>query len=458
MTENAKPRIEKIQVRGLFGLFNHDISILNRDRITILHGVNGCGKTTVLRMIDAICSSPIDTSVFQSVVFESFKVDLSDESQVVVSHKALDESTQGALRFYYRPKVGEVIDTILVVVPGDVLNLIDRHVPRPYSRYRHGWHVRGEDRIFTLTEIVKMFPEVVSAVPKQYRDATDKIPSLEIAPVYFVETKRLEANRPASHRQWTPGIQGLSIVDDDDEPGFSSRVDQYSNDIVTRIKSVISDYAQYAQERDRTFPARLVEFIRQNGPMGNAKEILAELDKLEDARLRLISLGLVDAEVGLPKLEEADLNRALAPLVIYVEDVHKKLEIFSDFSNRLGMLIDMLNSRFKYKKIMVNKSSGFILKSPSGNLIPLSALSSGEQHELVVYYDLIFRAPSNGLVLVDEPEISLHVGWQSRFLDDFKRILELTNCYGVIATHSPTIIGSRWDLTVELQVSDQVGV
>ena len=83
--------------------------------------------------------------------------------------------------------------------------------------------------------------------------------------------------------------------------------------------------------------------------------------------------------------------------------------------------------------------------------IQIEDLSSGEQHELVVLYELLFRAPKNGLVLVDEPEISLHVAWQSRFLSDLIGILRLTDAYAIVATHSPVIIGTRQDLTVELK-------
>jgi len=40
-----------------------------------------------------------------------------------------------------------------------------------------------------------------------------------------------------------------------------------------------------------------------------------------------------------------------------------------------------------------------------------------EQHKLIPF-DLLFKTPADSLVLVDEPDISHHVGWQSCFLDD----------------------------------------
>ncbi len=78
-------------------------------------------------------------------------------------------------------------------------------------------------------------------------------------------------------------------------------------------------------------------------------------------------------------------------------------------------------------------------------------LSSGEQHELVLFYELLFRLKPDSLVLIDEPEISLHPDWQLQFLDDLKKIIELSPFDALVATHSPLIIGERWDLAVAFE-------
>ena len=55
------------------------------------------------------------------------------------------------------------------------------------------------------------------------------------------------------------------------------------------------------------------------------------------------------------------------------------------------------------------------------------------------------------LVLIDEPELSLHVGWQVNFLKDLQEVTKLADLDIMMATHSPDIIQDRWDLTVELR-------
>jgi hypothetical protein len=212
----------------------------------------------------------------------------------------------------------------------------------------------------------------------------------------------------------------------------------------------LADYAKHSQESDRTFPERLVRFIREGKKSLPEKELLVRMQDLEIKRQRLISLGFLDSEKGLGDLTEEDVNSAPEALTIYVNDVHAKLAVFDDLSQRVGKLMDIINERFKYKTLALNREDGFRIRTQSDNYVKLEDLSSGEQHELVVLYELLFRAPRNGIVLVDEPEISLHVAWQSRFLSDLTGILELTKSYGIVATHSPVIIGNRWDLTKEL--------
>jgi predicted ATP-binding protein involved in virulence len=95
---------------------------------------------------------------------------------------------------------------------------------------------------------------------------------------------------------------------------------------------------------------------------------------------------------------------------------------------------------------------GFLIfTTADGKSLSLDKLSSGEQHEVVLLYELLFKTKQNTLILIDEPELSLHVVWQLQFLKDLQEITNLSEFDVLIATHSPQIIHDRWDLTVELK-------
>ena len=142
-------------------------------------------------------------------------------------------------------------------------------------------------------------------------------------------------------------------------------------------------------------------------------------------------------------------------LLVYLNDSEKKSSVFDDLLERLELFTNILNNRrFTYKSIKIDKEKGFVFVTSKDKPLNLIDLSSGEQHEVILLYELIFKAKPNTLVLIDEPEISLHVTWQKEFLNDLIKIIELQKIQVIIATHSPQIINNRWDLTINLEKSD----
>jgi predicted ATPase len=69
--------------------------------------------------------------------------------------------------------------------------------------------------------------------------------------------------------------------------------------------------------------------------------------------------------------------------------------------------------------------------------IDLSDLSSGEKQIVSLFSHLYLSGQKRYLVLIDEPELSLSVPWQRRFLTDIRKG---DFCAGLVAvTHSPFI-------------------
>jgi energy-coupling factor transporter ATP-binding protein EcfA2 len=77
------------------------------------------------------------------------------------------------------------------------------------------------------------------------------------------------------------------------------------------------------------------------------------------------------------------------------------------------------------------------IEDDAGKEIALSALSSGEKQIVSVFSHLYLDEHEDQIVIIDEPELSLSVPWQKRFLND---ILESKRCSMLVAvTHSPFI-------------------
>lgn len=81
--------------------------------------------------------------------------------------------------------------------------------------------------------------------------------------------------------------------------------------------------------------------------------------------------------------------------------------------------------------------------SPSGQQVPLAGLSSGQWQLLSSLLFVSLAVEDDTLILVDEPENSLHPQWQREYLNLFSKAI--SSCKGVhvlVATHSPLVASS----------------
>lgn len=76
-----------------------------------------------------------------------------------------------------------------------------------------------------------------------------------------------------------------------------------------------------------------------------------------------------------------------------------------------------------------------------GNEFNFSEASSGESNILSTLIALIPLIQDNSLILIDEPEVSLHPTWQSQYIDLLKKIFNgVKGCHIIIATHSHFLV------------------
>lgn len=75
--------------------------------------------------------------------------------------------------------------------------------------------------------------------------------------------------------------------------------------------------------------------------------------------------------------------------------------------------------------------------------IQLEQLSSGEKQLLLILVTVFLQEEKPNVLLMDEPEISLHISWQDQLIG---LIRELNPCCQLIlTTHSPNIFANGWE-------------
>ncbi len=139
--------------------------------------------------------------------------------------------------------------------------------------------------------------------------------------------------------------------------------------------------------------------------------------------------------------------------ILYKEKEFK--QYFYNKTNHIDLFLSILNNLFYDKKILIDYNHNFKIVKNNKDIISLNELSSGEKNLFIIFFDCIFKIQNESLILIDEPEISLHVEWQIAFINNlFKiknsKIKELTNLTYLIATHSPQIINDKWESTFDL--------
>jgi predicted ATP-binding protein involved in virulence len=145
---------------------------------------------------------------------------------------------------------------------------------------------------------------------------------------------------------------------------------------------------------------------------------------------------------------EGENQKALS---LYLEDWEVRLAVYDELVVKIAVFLHTVNSKsFTNKTFTVNAEQGFCFSTKDEKSLQLTDLSSGEQNQIIILYELLFKVPRGSLVLIDEPETSMHVAWQIGFLQDIINCVEIWGLSFIIATHSPDLINDKMDLCVDL--------
>ena len=441
-------RINKISVTKLFGVFNHVIPLNREEGITIIHGPNGFGKTVLLRMVNGFFNSRY--SELRNIQFTEFRVDFDDGSILRVEkylEKNSENQPETKLIFHFKKpgfnrghQFSPSLFTESINRFKSSLGIIDSYVPNLKQIGARTWLYLPTNEQLSLEDVFQRFPDCLPIYSTEVKPEEEWLLKLKNSlRIRFIEVQRLLSFSDIRNSQF--GDRPVSLI---------ASVATYSQELAKNIQTKLSEYGTLCQSIDRTFPARVVN---QKVASNLTEETLRnKLSEIEEKRFRLIEAGLLDKDEEHDfQVEKGIDDRTKSILSVYIEDVEKKLMIFQEIANKIELFKRIINTRFRYKKMTIRKDKGFTFTTPDGNPLSPTNLSSGEQHELVLFYELLFKVQPNSLILIDEPEVSLHVAWQVEFLKDLQEIIKLANFDVLVATHSPDIINDRWDLTVELQ-------
>ena len=402
-------------IEGLFVFFIYSLDFSDRSNLMVLTGLNGYGKTTILRILSSI-NSKEELFYLYEIPFKSITVEFDTGTTLFVSKVKSKGKTDGDL------STDELLVTKFSYKRGKKLIMnfeIDQEKFLASDYYEKNYKNRAE--------IERDSYRSIKWLSYKFHDdeAIEKlIMNLSLLNTTFIRSQRL-------YNENKDGKSQRAI----------NEVNQKLSDILTREHY---NYLNNAQQLDGH---QIDELLADDTPQLSEIEYQRKAAILEMLAKELLSYNL------LPQLNIRPFNPQKAPISsVYINTLEKKIEIYDDIRTRLRLFLMLLNNKaFVNKRFSFSRNEGLrVLLKTGGVLKDLTKLSSGEQNEIFLLFKFIFELPEKSVLLIDEPELSLHVAWQLQFIKDIKEIAKTRDVQIVIATHSPEIVSESLDCCVDL--------
>jgi len=477
--------ISRIEISNLFDMFTYDIKL--NDDLTIITSPNGYGKSTILRMINNLTSGN-----YYSFLHESFSRIIFHLSDNIDEKEKNNKKNEMAKKLF-----GDLFNE------GDeFLNIFD--IDENFNSLKHKIEVIKNNRVVTISDInIDDSPTTIVELPPE-SELSALISSIEaktsISRIDFnswmneftgevFNSKELiyknintlnddERNRIFKNTSWLDDIvkklNSYFISTDRIRSNFtrgrhfrnryeksSSMINNLATLISEKIQEGIRNQFEIGRNRETTFPERLIQSLNNNNnnDKNTVNEIellslISDIQKYEDdfSKLGLISESTSRTTSQLSNFfDYENSGTGNVVLKIYLDDIKLKFKALDNLADQLRLFTETLNGLISFKEIKIDSKRGFVVQPVNGRKnINISELSSGEQHMIVMIGKLIFESKKGDLILIDEPEISLHPSWQEGYIDSLEQIRRKREFKILMATHSTMIIGNRWNEVVEL--------
>jgi ABC-type branched-subunit amino acid transport system ATPase component len=435
--DNQEPvRVVEIGVKGLFGLYDHTVK-LKDERVTIIHGPNGVGKTVFLKLVHDFLQGDFKNLV--SVCFDKFYLQLEEGALLTVTQTRADTEILYSLNVK-TAQVEWLVDSKGVIqTTSDALRMtFEQHLKQYVLIMSGGFHMwlssyRGGDPIkqpekFSQEQWLEMWSELVRIASF----TTRHFGSLLI------------------------GISRLGFLDQN-ILSPTPRIEEYARQLWGMLSEAIGDYGRKINHLRQTLSDRLLSVNDTAPEITVLKQMLEDINQ---KRLRYEAIGLLEKNAGAERFDVARLESNLSPvklvmIALNAQDDQVGFEVLEPIAQRVERFLALMNSKLKNKSLQMEHPAGLVVRDRHGVLIPLVSLSTGEQHLFVLLYDLIFVVQPDQLVLIDEPEAGMHISWQREFVDDLLEIIQLNPFDVILATHSPSIINDHSNLMVAFKAGFQ---
>ena len=447
--------IKHLSAVGLHGRYDIDIDF--SESVNIVHGVNGAGKTTLLHIIANAVN--FDLERFTHLRYRKIILDIANGCTIELDGEPADD--------------GSHLSQVTLSIDREHLATWPVHTSATSHELRRDLFQELTQRIRTvrdqrsITTEATYFPAFRTMI-----EAWSSVDPTELRQATGIDPRRLPSHRLSRSKRSPSGPgrfrrhfyatdfarevfgQFVPLIDYPSPREIQQQLDRAIqravNLMASEDRSLLSDaFIQVfdAISRDHAFASqdsRTPDVIRAS--------ISDQLDQLQ---LTQSDYGLQDRTPAFAELRAQLLSSQLPGqdrddtttriLRVYEQILLQRNNILKASFSAVRDYIDAVNEFLDGKQLVtatqeVESTPHLQLQYNDDALSPIDTLSSGERQIVGLMYSAS-NIDQSSVILVDEPEISLHVDWQRKILGAMVR--QLPSKQLIVCTHSP-VIGSEF--------------
>jgi predicted ATP-binding protein involved in virulence len=440
--------IKHLKAIGIHGRFDIDLSF--QDGINIIHGSNGTGKTTLLHILANAVNQ--DFRRFGYLKFEKLIITLDDDIAIEISQDLLSDSPPET--------VTKVLINDIELESYTYSELIQQEKEEEVNSINERYYLQSSKKKSAIDLRLAYFPAFRTMIEAWATlDETDirymsrRIPNFRR--VLKSSARSTELAR-ILFGKFVPRLEYPSPIEIEEH--IKSELIEAQLKIASLDRSLLSD--SFVKTFKAIFQSSEIAINHED-----SQEIISEIEKISE-RLQLspfptnhdssldVYKQLKEEFTSFQTDNESDPIIAKKVLSVYRNSLQQRLDEQTNAYSSIETYLKSVNQFLERKKLKISKSGRRrpelgVQIGDEESISRLQILSSGERQVLGLIY-AASHMTSGRVVLIDEPEISLHIDWQRKLLPEMLK--QLGKKQLIICTHSPVMASQYRDRMIELEL------
>lgn len=441
--------LKSFRGNNVFGYLDFDIPFY--EDVSFLIGMNGSGKTTALKLMNALVTPSFKELI--KISFDRISIVLEEKGQEIEIYCQDNNST----KILGVSSLNEKLEFPSYTT--EELNFFSHHEDKIEEI------VEDLNRQFISHPVIDIISKIKSPIFLGLDRRANEIKN-HMNDYYFERQLWMSKKKiGSSSKRLITGSLGTSLME----------TDLLVQNTYRRIREL--EQAQSNRLRDSilmsAFQYHDVESISHGSTLGinNWREKQGMIQRQTEIKEALTNIGLkntgVSAAVDSFFSKVTDLFESLSSMdkglsvewllnKAQIDRMSKIVEIIDEHNTKIEKLFNPINNFINTinsfyidsnKELKVNAVGQLLVLRPDGKECTIEGLSSGERQLLIIFAHAFFNSSAGKSVfIVDEPELSLHLGWQEKFTETIFNIDK--NTQFILATHSPEIVANHTDRAI----------